>query len=78
MKISNGSQTYKLHVINSYMKFIIKPRINKSNGQINFSLPKLKLTKNIREKAFNIKEVKFDLKEKDFTFKDSFEHLEED
>jgi hypothetical protein len=35
--------------------FIIKPRINKSNGQINISLPKKKIPKSLAEDIENLK-----------------------
>lgn len=37
----------------------IKPIINKKNGQINFSLPKKKISKEILDKATSGKSIKF-------------------
>jgi hypothetical protein len=41
----------------------LKPRINKANGQINFSLPKRKVCKEILDKIYSNKPIKFLLKE---------------
>jgi hypothetical protein len=38
---------------------LIKPVINKNNGQINFSLPKKKAGKELIEKAYSGKSIKF-------------------
>lgn len=38
--------------------FNIKPIINKSNGQINFSFPKKKLSKDIKKDILKIKSFK--------------------
>jgi hypothetical protein len=35
--------------------FFIKPRINKANGQVNFSLPKKKMPKSLSDDISNLK-----------------------
>jgi hypothetical protein len=37
----------------------IKPRINKANGQINFSIPKKKVCQELIDKAYSGKPIKF-------------------
>jgi hypothetical protein len=41
----------------------LKPRINKNNGQINFSLPKKKIPKSIRDNPDKIKNIKIRLED---------------
>ena len=41
------------------MEIKLKPVVNKSNGQINFSLPKKKVCKEILDKAYAGKPIKF-------------------
>jgi hypothetical protein len=38
----------------------VKPRINKSNNQVNFSIPKRKLSKDIYKKIKSLKGIKLD------------------
>jgi len=40
----------------------IKPRINKKNGQINFSLPKKQMSKNFLKDSHLIKSMKIKIK----------------
>ena len=42
-------------------KIIVKPRINKKNGQINFSLPKKKLSKDFINNTKKMKGLKIKL-----------------
>jgi hypothetical protein len=49
----------------------LKPVVNKKNGQINFSLKKSELPKNIKSKLSKLKCVKLDVD--DLSFEDSFE-----
>jgi len=44
----------------------IKPVINKSNGQINFSLPKKKLSKEFIEKCLDVKNKGLNITFEDF------------
>jgi hypothetical protein len=44
----------------------LKPRINKSNGQINFSIPKNSLPKKVKEKLPKLKGINFKLDNLDF------------
>jgi len=46
--------------------FKIKPIVNKINGQINFSLPRKKLSKSFKEQLPEIKEVKIKIEDWEF------------
>lgn len=46
--------------------FKLKPTINKTNGQINISLPKKKLPKEMQDNFAKLKSVKFNLEDFEF------------
>lgn len=50
----------------SNKKICLKPVINKSNGQINFSLKKTSLPKDVKSKLPKLKSIKFDFNDMEF------------
>lgn len=46
--------------------FKVKPVFNKKNKQLNISLPKKKLPKNVRKKSPKLKSMKIEIKDCDF------------
>jgi len=50
----------------SVKEFSLKPRNNSRNGQINFSLKKSELPKNIKSRLPKLKSIKFDLNKMEF------------
>ena len=41
--------------------FLLKPRINKKNGQINLSLPRKKIPKQLADHIFDTNQIKMEL-----------------